>query len=117
MDNATLLWAQCGRCALTIWFHKGKDSAAAESGGIRAGVRSRHSAASGRIFVSIAAFRDSETRWTVCDLLAKASRPDLLRIGIVWQVDMVEDAQIMNLPCSPAHKAQVRHLLLVVVKL
>ncbi len=42
--------------------------------------------ADGSIFVSIASYRDPETRWTVWDLFRKAKRPDQIHVGIVWQV-------------------------------
>ena len=61
-----------------------------------------------RIFISIAAFRDPETRWTVKDLLRKASKPDRLRIAIVWQVDTASESDIMELPVSASQKSQVR---------
>jgi len=60
-----------------------------------------------QIFISIAAFRDSETRWTVQDLLQKASKPDRLRIGIVWQVDAASEADMMELPIPASQKRQV----------
>lgn len=39
----------------------------------------------GRIFVHIAAYRDSELVPTVLDCIARAAKPDRLRFGIVWQ--------------------------------
>ena len=60
-----------------------------------------------QIFISIAAFRDSETRWTVRDLLQKASKPDRLRIGIVWQVDAASEADMMELPIPASQKRKV----------
>ena len=60
-----------------------------------------------QIFISIAAFRDTETRWTVQDLLQKASKPDRLRIGIVWQVDAASEADMMELPIPASQKHQV----------
>lgn len=61
----------------------------------------------GQIFVSIAAFRDPETRWTVHDLLKKASNPSRIRIAIVWQIDPEADAHFLDLPCSAQQKMQV----------
>jgi hypothetical protein len=63
--------------------------------------------AGGSIFVSVAAFRDPEARWTVCDLLAKAARPDAVKIGVVWQVDFDADAAMLHVPCDPARRRQV----------
>ena len=64
-------------------------------------------AAADGIFVSIAAFRDPEARWTVCDLFAKAARPDRLAVGLVWQVDPDEDAGLLRIPCAPKRRRQV----------
>lgn len=44
-----------------------------------------------RIFVSIAAYRDTETPHTVRSLLEKADRPHLVRAGILSQVNLPED--------------------------
>ena len=60
-----------------------------------------------QILISIAAFRDAETRWTVQDLLQKASKPDRLRIGIVWQVDAASEADMMELPIPASQKRKV----------
>ncbi len=62
------------------------------------------------IFISIAAFRDSEARWTVQDLLQKASMPDRLRIAIVWQVDAASEADMMDLPIPASQKSQVHSI-------
>ena len=43
-------------------------------------------AAAGRIFVSIAAYRDAEAAWTLRDLFLKASRPGRVSAGVHWQV-------------------------------
>lgn len=64
-----------------------------------------------RIFISIAAFRDPETRWTVHELLQKARKPDRLRIGIVWQVDTASEADMMDLPIPASQKSQVGSML------
>lgn len=70
------------------------------------------SSSSERIFVSIAAFRDPETRWTVQDMLQKAANSDRLRIAIVWQIDAASEADIMELPISASQERQIRVLLL-----
>lgn len=87
----------CCRFALTAWFSKAPSSAArlAIPEGLPDSEESRC-----RIFVSIASFRDPETRWTVHDLLTKASHPARLRIGIVWQIDASADAEILRFPSS-----------------
>lgn len=54
------------------------DAAAAETAGLP-------SPPPGATFVAIASYRDAEARFTVADALEKASNPDLLYFGIVWQ--------------------------------
>ncbi|KAL4859532.1 [Skp1-protein]-hydroxyproline N-acetylglucosaminyltransferase [Chlorella vulgaris] len=53
--------------------------------------------APGCIFVSVAAYRDSETQWTLADLFAKAAHPELLRVGVVWQLELPADAAMLRL--------------------
>ena len=93
----------CCRYALTVWFSETPSSAARLA--IPKGLPNSEQSGC-RIFVSIASFRDPETRWTVHDLLTKASRPARLRIGIVWQVDATADAEFLEFPSS-VNKDQV----------
>jgi len=44
---------------------------------------------SGRIFVSIAAYRDPECAWTLRDLFLKAAHPEHVFAGVVWQVGLL----------------------------
>ena len=90
----------CCRYALTVWF-----SAAPQRPAPPSPEPAQINADS--IFVSIAAFRDPETRWTVCDLFAQAARPDRLRVGVVWQVDPEADAGLLHIPCAPERRRQV----------
>ena len=105
------------RYALPVWF---KRETAAASGTDLAAKRSAPSqkaqlcpqptsSPAEQIFVSIAAFRDAEARWTVQDLLQKASQPGRVRVGIVWQVDAASEAGMMELPIPASQKSQVRH--------
>jgi hypothetical protein len=68
-----------------------------------------HSSSSERIFVSVAAFRDPETRWTAKDLLSKASRPGRLRVAVVWQLDAASEAELADLqiPASQRHLVMI----------
>jgi len=71
----------------------------------------------GQIFVSIAAYADPELPATMQSLIAAASRPELIRFGIVWQgpgsglepLDMEELANLWNLS-SYAEDRVVEHL-------
>lgn len=63
---------------------------------------SSQAVAAEHIFVSIAAYRDPETRWTIKDLFAKASQPHRVYVGVVWQVDRSADAGMMRLTGSGA---------------
>ncbi|WP_349370859.1 GlcNAc-transferase family protein [Salinarimonas sp.] len=62
----------------------------------------------GRIFVSIAAFRDPECQKTLVELFEKAARPERISVGLVWQHDPVEDAAYFDL--QPARRDQVREM-------
>lgn len=64
--------------------------------------------AKGRIFVSIAAFRDPECQKTVADLFAKAAHPERITVGLVRQMDEVLDAAHLTGPAFP--EGQVREL-------
>lgn len=50
----------------------------------------------GCIFASIAAYRDPECQWTICDLFKQADAPELVHVGVVWQIDAVEDAAFVR---------------------
>lgn len=55
------------------------------------------------IFVSVASYRDPDTKATVQDALAKARRPGRVRIGIVAQYDVVggsDDKHFVGLECG-----------------
>lgn len=101
------------RFALTVWFHEASCPDGPLNGTSPATQPSKLPQSKpsppkeDRIFVSIAAFRDPETRWTVRDVLTKAAHPSRLRIGIVWQLDLQQDADFLDLPCTTAEKAQV----------
>lgn len=61
----------------------------------------------GSIFVSIAAYRDPECQWTVCDLFKQAHHPQLVTVGVVWQIDAVEDAAFVRVAGSNKRHQQV----------
>ena len=61
----------------------------------------------GNIFVSIAAYRDPECQWTVCDLFKQAGEPELVNVGVVWQIDAVEDASFVRVAGSSKRHKQV----------
>ncbi|EIE25897.1 hypothetical protein COCSUDRAFT_60908 [Coccomyxa subellipsoidea C-169] len=103
-----VLPAHEARCALTVWFTKA-NSPASDCAVPRA--LPDPDQPESRIFVSIAAFRDPETRWTVHDLLAKASHPARVRIGIVWQIDAIADAHFLDLSHCVDQK-QIRQIII-----
>ncbi|BDA44136.1 probable Egl nine homolog 3 at N-terminal half [Coccomyxa sp. Obi] len=94
------------RFALTVWFSKATPSDACLA--IPKGLPEQSRC---RIFVSIASFRDPETRWTVHDLLTKASHPARLNIGIVWQIDASADAEFLRFPSS-INQDQMRQIII-----
>eukprot|EP00887_Chlorella_sp_A99_P005631 scaffold1.g5631.t1 len=53
------------------------------------------------IFVSIASYRDSETQWTLADMFARAAQPELIRVGIVWQVNWQQDSAFVRIADVP----------------
>lgn len=94
LDVDILMTGFSCRYALTVWFTKVKSSIAVPR------ALPDVDQLGSRIFVSMAAFRDPETRWTVNDLLTKAIYPARLRIGIVWQIDAAADTGFMDMPHS-----------------
>eukprot|EP00927_Polykrikos_kofoidii_P021065 TRINITY_DN2007_c0_g1_i1.p1 TRINITY_DN2007_c0_g1~~TRINITY_DN2007_c0_g1_i1.p1 ORF type:complete len:785 (+),score=102.36 TRINITY_DN2007_c0_g1_i1:65-2356(+) len=56
------------------------------------------------IFVSIPSYRDPETRYTVLDLLRKATYPERVTVGVCWQVDRVDDAHCFLIDLTDYHE-------------
>lgn len=52
----------------------------------------------GRIFVSIASYRDPECRWTVASLFQHADKPSLVHVGVAWQFKPGSDYILMGAP-------------------
>lgn len=67
----------------------------------------------GCIFVSVAAYRDPECQWTICDLFKQADAPELVHVGVVWQVDAVEDAAFVRVAGPNKRHKQVGQLFIV----
>ncbi len=63
----------------------------------------------GRIFVSIASFRDPECQLTVKDMFEKAERPERIHLGLVSQFDPKFDRDLFEV--QPSHPGQIRELL------
>ncbi|MBV8938484.1 MAG: hypothetical protein JO089_01420, partial [Alphaproteobacteria bacterium] len=51
-----------------------------------------------RIFVQIAAYRDPELQWTVAEMFAKATYPERIHAGIIWQYVPREDDALFPKP-------------------
>ncbi|KAA6427899.1 MAG: c transferase [Trebouxia sp. A1-2] len=64
----------------------------------------------GCIFASIAAYRDPECQWTICDLFKQADAPELVHVGVVWQIDAVEDAAFVRVAGPNKRHKQVREV-------
>ena len=60
-----------------------------------------------RIFVQIASYRDAECAWTVRDLLAKATHPERITIGICWQYDPENEPATFSDPACPPEQLRV----------
>lgn len=110
------LWGVLCRYALTVWFKREAAAAPVTESAARRSVLTQKAqlcpqparSPAEQIFVSIAAFRDAEARWTVRDLLQKASQAGRVRVGIVWQVDAASEAELMELPIPASQRSQVR---------
>ncbi|KAL0031913.1 hypothetical protein WJX79_004937 [Trebouxia sp. C0005] len=76
----------------------------AQHGSSKAGARP------GCIFASIAAYRDPECQWTICDLFKQADAPELVHVGVVWQIDAVEDAAFVRVAGPNKRHKQVREV-------
>ncbi len=50
------------------------------------------------IFVRIAAYRDPECQYTIQDMFEKATHPERIFAGVVWQYDAVDDAACFTVP-------------------
>lgn len=87
-------WTVPVRCAAA-------SSSRSSSRGCSRNVPDRSITRPGAIFVSIASFRDPETQWTLADLFAKAAEPDLLSVGVVWQVDWEQDSHFVRIAAPP----------------
>ncbi|MBF0190638.1 MAG: hypothetical protein HQL99_05745 [Magnetococcales bacterium] len=66
------------------------------------------SAQTATLFVSIASYRDSECPWTLIDLFAKASHPERITVGVLWQILPEEDDDATFLQVPPERAGQVR---------
>lgn len=54
-----------------------------------------------RIFVQIASYRDPECQWTLKDMFEKASNPDRVFAGILWQYILEEDKHCFVVETRP----------------
>ena len=64
-------------------------------------------AATARIFVQIASYRDPECQWTVKDLFEKAAHPERVFIGICWQFDPEKDQACFAVPSPRPEQVRV----------
>lgn len=62
-----------------------------------------------KIFVSIAAYRDSETPLTVQDLFAKADHPERIYVGVLNQVKLPEDQAFVIAPHPNVRQTLIDH--------
>jgi Glycosyltransferase (GlcNAc) len=63
------------------------------------------------IFVSIIAYRDPETQYTIDSIFRQAAHSDRIHIGVVWQYDPDQDSKALFAHQYP-RATQVRHLFL-----
>lgn len=63
------------------------------------------------VFVSIAAYRDSETGPTLCSLFSTARYPTEISVGLVLQLDQYQDSDILkSIVSTPYYNSNVRCL-------
>ncbi|GLI62639.1 hypothetical protein VaNZ11_005305 [Volvox africanus] len=67
------------------------------------------------IFVSMAAYRDPEGRWTLHSLFSKAEHPERVRVGVVWQIDPVTEAGFVGVAGARTHPEWLRQISQIVV--
>ncbi len=60
------------------------------------------------MFISIASYRDPETYYTMHHLFTQAHHPAWLRVGVVWQVDMEVDTDVVRVPQGYASQVGTR---------
>jgi hypothetical protein len=62
------------------------------------------------IFVSVAAYRDSECQHTLHSLFATARHPERVSVGLVWQGDASDETRCFARPLDPRWAKRVRTL-------
>jgi len=62
-----------------------------------------------RIYVQIASYRDPECQWTIKDLFERATHPERVFVGVLWQTIEAEDAHCFEVPPRPA-QVRARHV-------
>jgi hypothetical protein len=60
-----------------------------------------------RIFVNIAAYRDTECQWTVKDLFEKARAPERIFVGLCWQFVPAEDQDCFLVPSPRPEQTRI----------
>ncbi|GIL48603.1 hypothetical protein Vafri_5080, partial [Volvox africanus] len=87
-----------------------------DSVSVRAGAEAVTAAAvRAGIFVSMAAYRDPEGRWTLHSLFSKADHPERVRVGVVWQIDPVTEAEFVGVAGARKHPEWLRQISQIVV--
>ncbi|MDX2074578.1 MAG: GlcNAc-transferase family protein [Alphaproteobacteria bacterium] len=59
-----------------------------------------------RIFVQMVSYRDPECHHTLADLFAKARYPERISVGLCWQYDPAEDAEMLAVPLPRADQVR-----------
>lgn len=77
------------RYALTLWMYGPDD--------VHTHILKSLEIREGEIFVSICAYRDSETQYTIKSLFEKAKYPERLWLGICWQYDLNNEEEKKSL--------------------
>lgn len=60
-----------------------------------------------RIFVQMVSYRDPECHHTLADMFARAAHPERVFVGLCWQYDPAEDAEMIAVPYPRADQVRV----------
>ncbi len=60
-----------------------------------------------RIFIQMVSYRDPECHHTLADMFAKATHPERVSVGLCWQYDPLEDAEMIAVPLPRPQQVRV----------
>lgn len=101
------------RMAITVWAYGADHSAVPPLPPVLPPSDSSASSSSGSVFVSVAAYRDSELVPTLLDLFRTAASPSSVFVGAVWQGEASDpEAALASHPALALYSTQIRSVFL-----